>query len=196
MRLTDPEFQCLQRREPRSDFPAVCLNFGPAQFEVGPEAPALGGCGEESRYQAELTPGEICPVAALLPDLEHIVAAELAADDAFDEDRLSSAAKERADLQARIIGLQANSTTGAKLQLLLALERGELVRSSTRQVERDSHHDELERLIRSAMTVTGAPVADRLWSFYAGGSQGAEELTLQTSGAPTRGHTAKGGQHG
>jgi hypothetical protein len=112
-----------------------------------------------------------CPVAALIPSLDAIVLAEGAADEAGDEPGLRRQAQAREVLEQQAVGLQATSLAGAQLQVLLGLEKMEMVRGNTDQATRDDHHTAGELLLKSALRVFGSDLSDNLWHAYVGGDR-------------------------
>jgi hypothetical protein len=67
--------------------------------------------------------------------------------------------------------LQATTVSGAQFQILLAMERIEMIRGCYTQEDRDHHHTAAESLLKSALGVIGDPISPLLWSCYVGGDQ-------------------------
>ena len=108
-----------------------------------------------------VTGGEdaICPVAALIPTLDAVRAADAAVWDAWKPsdttlrpDIIAADAACEA-LQTKISCTQAKSRRGAGLQLALAFDRADLIRGNPDEDVRERHHVIFEGLMRSALAV-------------------------------------------
>lgn len=133
--------------------------------------------GAERRLRAHIErilterPAADCPVAALIPELEGLLQAEMAAGDAGDENTFEDYAERRDRLMERIADMQATSQQGAILQAMVGMFFAELVRGTATQGDRDHHHGVFEKLMRSAMSVFSGSISPLLWLSYVGGPQ-------------------------
>jgi hypothetical protein len=125
---------------------------------------------------------EPCPVAALIPELERHMLAEIAAADRDDKEASTTHSDKRDEFGAKIAGLQARSSLGAVYQIGLAMEMAELVRGVEHQEDRDFYHTRVEDLLKSALRVIGGELSDDFWWIYVGGDRHPDLILDQEAG--------------
>lgn len=114
-----------------------------------------------------------CPAATLIAQIEASLDSEAAA--GGERPEWTAHYEARKTLEDQASEVVARSVRGAVGQIVLALDRAELIRGNTDQAIRDEHHDAAERLIRSALGVLGG-VSPSMWDGYIGGARPAPPM--------------------